>query len=277
VLFDNPERLRHIDAAHASDFPDDGALAACRQFNHHFCVRFPHMHVRRLMLTRRQINDDAKSAYTQHGGHPSNITDRLGYCNVSTPTSAYDPVSWAFTQEDPIGLAGGLNLYGFAGGDPVNFSDPFGLCPQNVSVAQGIACVLIESTTAILGSGAGFTLGGGGGLLASIPTLGLAAPVTVPAGAIAGAAVGGVAGKLTGEAITNALFAKGAGREFRGGSQSQRDPDHDRLMKEFSPTRREQTRIHEEIARQKRGSSNLEYDEMRQIFLDIVKRSPGTP
>ena len=29
---------------------------------------------------------------------------------------------------DPIGLAGGLNLYGFAGEDPVNFSDPFGLC-----------------------------------------------------------------------------------------------------------------------------------------------------
>ena len=35
-----------------------------------------------------------------------------------------------FTQEDPIGLAGGLNLYGFAGGDPINFSDPFGLCAQ---------------------------------------------------------------------------------------------------------------------------------------------------
>jgi hypothetical protein len=31
------------------------------------------------------------------------------------------------TQLDPIGLAGGLNLYGFAGGDPVNYSDPFGL------------------------------------------------------------------------------------------------------------------------------------------------------
>ncbi|MGH7555734.1 MAG: hypothetical protein ACREMQ_22260 [Longimicrobiales bacterium] len=30
------------------------------------------------------------------------------------------------TQEDPIGLAGGLNLSGFADGDPVNFSDPFG-------------------------------------------------------------------------------------------------------------------------------------------------------
>jgi len=32
----------------------------------------------------------------------------------------YDPATGRFTQEDPIGLAGGLNLYGFAGGDPVN-------------------------------------------------------------------------------------------------------------------------------------------------------------
>jgi hypothetical protein len=39
----------------------------------------------------------------------------------------YDPATGKFTQEDPIGLAGGLNLYGFAGGDPINFSDPFGL------------------------------------------------------------------------------------------------------------------------------------------------------
>ncbi len=41
----------------------------------------------------------------------------------------YDPGTGRFTQEDPIGLAGGMNLYGFADGDPVNYSDPFGLCP----------------------------------------------------------------------------------------------------------------------------------------------------
>jgi hypothetical protein len=41
--------------------------------------------------------------------------------------SSTNTSTWTFTQEDPIGLAGGLNLYGFAGGDPVNFSDPFGL------------------------------------------------------------------------------------------------------------------------------------------------------
>ncbi len=42
----------------------------------------------------------------------------------------YDPVTGRFTQEDPIGLAGGVNAYGFAGGDPVSYSDPFGLCPE---------------------------------------------------------------------------------------------------------------------------------------------------
>lgn len=41
----------------------------------------------------------------------------------------YDPATRRFTQEDPIGLAGGLNAYGFTAGDPVNYSDPFGLCP----------------------------------------------------------------------------------------------------------------------------------------------------
>jgi RHS repeat-associated protein len=49
----------------------------------------------------------------------------------------YDPNTGRFTQEDPIGLAGGLNLYGFANGDPVNFSDPFGLCEPWPECASG--------------------------------------------------------------------------------------------------------------------------------------------
>lgn len=40
----------------------------------------------------------------------------------------YDPSTGQFTQQDPIGISGGLSVYGFAAGDPVNFSDPFGLC-----------------------------------------------------------------------------------------------------------------------------------------------------
>lgn len=38
--------------------------------------------------------------------------------------------------KDPIGIAGGLNLYGYAGGDPVNFSDPFGLCEDDDEICQ---------------------------------------------------------------------------------------------------------------------------------------------
>ncbi|HYW13386.1 MAG TPA: RHS repeat-associated core domain-containing protein, partial [Longimicrobium sp.] len=41
----------------------------------------------------------------------------------------YDPATGQFTQQDPIGIAGGLNSYGFAAGDPVTYSDPYGLTP----------------------------------------------------------------------------------------------------------------------------------------------------
>jgi RHS repeat-associated protein len=42
----------------------------------------------------------------------------------------YDSQTGRFTQEDPIGLAGGLNRYGFAAGDPISYNDPFGLIVQ---------------------------------------------------------------------------------------------------------------------------------------------------
>jgi RHS repeat-associated protein len=60
----------------------------------------------------------------------------------------YDPASGRFTQEDPIGLAGGLNGYGFAEGDPVNYDDPYGLSAScdpprpncdAAAAAQGVA------------------------------------------------------------------------------------------------------------------------------------------
>jgi RHS repeat-associated protein len=51
----------------------------------------------------------------------------------------YDPASGRFTQEDPIGVAGGVNLYGYGDGDPVNNNDPFGLCPWTECLAQGLA------------------------------------------------------------------------------------------------------------------------------------------
>jgi RHS repeat-associated protein len=63
-----------------------------------------------------------------------------GYTGASTPNQTggftylrnrwYDPATGRFLTQDPIGLAGGVNLYAYAGNDPVAYSDPFGLCPK---------------------------------------------------------------------------------------------------------------------------------------------------
>jgi RHS repeat-associated protein len=121
----------------------------------------------------------------------------------------YDPVTGRFTQEDPIGLAGGLNLYGFAGGDPVNFSDPFGLCPPK-TLAEVFLCTgqILQPWQPVLETWATaelsiLPLGGGGGR--AITKLGLA-----EAGTEAYAA---------GRALTAAAAAKGRETILQQGSR----------------------------------------------------------
>jgi RHS repeat-associated protein len=124
----------------------------------------------------------------------------------------YDPSKGTFTQKDPIGLAGGVNLYGYSGGDPVTYSDPFGLCPEGDN-----NCEALVAAYSAIGATAGFWFGGGTGALETVATGGLAAPVAV-AQTAAATGLGAAAGGLLGEIVNFATSAtSGDNAAARGG------------------------------------------------------------
>ena len=87
------------------------------------------------------------------GGLIQNQTDRAGLAYKRN--RYYDPSTGRFTQVDPIGIAGGTNVYGFANGDPVNFSDPFGLDPcsslRSTTVAAMLMCESLNFASSVSG------------------------------------------------------------------------------------------------------------------------------
>ena len=58
----------------------------------------------------------------------------------------YDQRTGRWTQEDPIGPAGGVNLYAYVGNNPITYSDPFGLEPltDKERKALGNTCKTID-------------------------------------------------------------------------------------------------------------------------------------
>jgi RHS repeat-associated protein len=75
----------------------------------------------------------------------------------------YDPRTKRFMSPDPIGLAGGINPYAFAGNDPVNLGDASGM----IAGSRGPCSLLLScgglDGVAYFGGMLGIDEGGGGG------------------------------------------------------------------------------------------------------------------
>ncbi|TGY88631.1 RHS repeat-associated core domain-containing protein [Marinicauda algicola] len=81
-------------------------------------------------------NRTATLAYDEYGNPGSSNTGLFQYTGQIAlydtglyhyKNRAYHPGLGIFMQTDPIGQTGGINLYAYVGGDPVNFTDPWGL------------------------------------------------------------------------------------------------------------------------------------------------------
>lgn len=79
------------------------------------------------------------NAYDEYGAPLSSNSGRFGYTGqvyledtglYHYKARAYNPEIGRFMQTDPIEHAGGMNLYAYVSGDPVNFADPTGLEPE---------------------------------------------------------------------------------------------------------------------------------------------------
>ena len=134
---------------------------------------------------------------------------------------AYDSRSGRWLQEDPIGIAGGINLYQFNGNNPVTYTDPFGLCPKDG--VEAVLCNAIEATSTALGAAVGCAIGCTTGALVTAGSGGLA----LPAGAaVTTVAIGGGAtiGLGVGKLVTNVLFADAAGTPAGGAGEQPKSP-----------------------------------------------------
>ncbi len=104
-------------------------------------------------------------------------------------------------------------------------------------------------------------------MLAAAPTGFLAAPATIPAGAVLGAAAGGAAGVMAGRAVSSTMMAMARASKGRGANTKENAEAND-AAKEAGLNRQGQGKLHDEISR--RGLSG---DEVREEAMRLAEQA----
>ena len=150
---------------------------------------------------------------------PSSVTLNLGFPGqyFDAETSAwnngfrdYKSGLGRYVESDPLGLAGGINTYSYAGSNPVSNIDPLGLCDDQIKCTAARAVLaklgkqLSSEGTVVTWTGIGFVVGSGAAAIV--------APEGAPAeylGAETGAGLIGVGGTASTIGGTLTGFANG--------------------------------------------------------------------
>ena len=159
-----------------------------------------------LMLDAIQMRRSVKT-------EPLNIEPTVYYYRARY----YDPQGGRFLSEDPIRFAAGTGFYGYVANSPINFLDPFGLCPpsrnQRLALAAkgllniGIGIGKTAGGIGLTAGSSGLGIGFGGYLIIS----GIVSNIGGGISQIAGAATGNIEG---GEQLANAAATAGTATGF---------------------------------------------------------------